>query len=175
MEKFKGLYHQNMSSIKASEGLTSILNQQRNPKLKDGLGYEEGSSIDHPSNTEPIKFVKSSNIDNSHSTKIKKENQPPRRNERKSTRTESVDQRDYRHKRNRPPQRRQTFSRYKVFIYGYCFFCSNFGHKAINCSLKFRYEPSSFSRNNYLPLQRLRQPSNKQSQTINHVMIGRRT
>jgi hypothetical protein len=39
MEKFKALYHQNLSSIKASEGLTSILNQQRNPKLKTGLGY----------------------------------------------------------------------------------------------------------------------------------------
>jgi hypothetical protein len=163
MEKFKGLYHQNLPSIKASEGLTSILNQQRNPKLKAGLGYEEGSSSDHPSNTEPIKFVKSSNIDNSHSAETKKENQPPRRNERKSTRTESVDQRDYQHERNRPPQRRQTFSRYKGFFYGYCFFCSNFGHKAINCSLRFRYEQSSFSRNNYLPLQRLRQPSNKQS------------
>jgi hypothetical protein len=175
MEKFKGLYHQNLPSIKASEGLTSILNQQRNPKLKAGLGYEEGSSSDHPSNTEPIKFVKSSNIDNSHSAETKKENQPPRRNERKSTRTESVDQRDYRHERNRPPQRRQTFSRYKGFFYGYCFFFSNFGHKAINCSLRFRYEQSSFSRNNYLPPQRLRQPSNKQSQTINHVMTGRRT
>jgi hypothetical protein len=50
MEKFKALYHQTLSSIKASEGLTSILNQQRNPKLKAGLGYEEGSSSDHPSN-----------------------------------------------------------------------------------------------------------------------------
>jgi hypothetical protein len=50
-EKFKGLYHQNLPSIKASEGLTSILSQQRNPKLKAGLGYEEGSSSDHPSNT----------------------------------------------------------------------------------------------------------------------------
>jgi hypothetical protein len=29
--------------------------------------------------------------------------------------------------------------------------------------------------NNYLPQQRLRHPSNKQSQTINHVMTGRRT
>jgi hypothetical protein len=67
MDKFKGLYHQNLPSIKASEGLTSILNQQRNSKLKVGLGYEEGSSSDHPSNTEPIKFVKSSNIDNNHS------------------------------------------------------------------------------------------------------------
>jgi hypothetical protein len=175
MEKFNGLYHQNMPSIKASEGLTSILNQQRNPKLKTGLGYEEGSSSDHPSNIEPIKFVKSSNINNNHSTETKKENQPPRRNERKSTRTEFVDQRDYRHERNRPPQRRQIFSRYKGFFYGYCFFCSNFGHKSINCSLRFRYEQSIFSRNNYLPLQRLRQPRNKQSQTINHVMTGRRT
>jgi hypothetical protein len=74
MEKFKGLYHQNLPSIKASKGLTSILNQQTNPNLKAGLGYEEGSSSDHPSNTEPIKFVKSSNIDNSHFTKTKKEN-----------------------------------------------------------------------------------------------------
>jgi hypothetical protein len=91
MEKFKASYHQNLPSIKASEELTFILNQQRNPKLKADLGYEEGSSSDHSSNTEPIKFVKTSNIDNSHSAKTKKENQPPRRNERKSTRTKSVD------------------------------------------------------------------------------------
>jgi hypothetical protein len=100
LEKFQALYHQNLSSMKELEGLTSILNQQRNPKLKSGLGYEEGSSSDHPSNIEPIKFVKSSNIDNRHSAETKKENQPPRRNERKSTRTESVDKRDYRHERN---------------------------------------------------------------------------
>jgi hypothetical protein len=86
MEKFKALYHQNLPSIKASEELTSILNQQRNPKLKVGLGYEEGSSSDHPSNTEPIKFFKSTIIDNNHFAETKKENQPSRRNERKSTR-----------------------------------------------------------------------------------------
>jgi hypothetical protein len=103
MEKFKGLYHQNLPSIKALEELTSILNQQKNSKLKAGLGYEEGSSSDHPSNTESIKFVKSSNIDNSHSAETKKENQPPRRNERKSPRTEFVDQKDYCHDRSRPP------------------------------------------------------------------------
>jgi hypothetical protein len=51
MEKFKGLYHQNLPSIKASKELTSILNQQRNSNLKAGLGYEEGSSSDHPRNT----------------------------------------------------------------------------------------------------------------------------
>jgi hypothetical protein len=78
MENFKGLYHQNLPSIKASEELTSILNQQRNSKLKVGLGYEEGSSSDHPSNTDSIKFVKTSNIDNSHPTETKKEDQPSR-------------------------------------------------------------------------------------------------
>jgi hypothetical protein len=94
MEKFRELYHQNLPSIKASEELTSILNQQRNSKLKAGLGYEEGSSSDHPSNIESIKFVKSSNIDNNHSAEKKKGNLPPRRNERKIPRTEFVDQKD---------------------------------------------------------------------------------
>jgi hypothetical protein len=42
MEKFQALYNQNLSSIKASEGLSTILNQQRNPNMKIGLGYEEG-------------------------------------------------------------------------------------------------------------------------------------
>jgi hypothetical protein len=50
LEKFQDLYHQNLTSIKASEGLASIMNQQRNPKLKIGLGYEEGSSSSQPSN-----------------------------------------------------------------------------------------------------------------------------
>jgi hypothetical protein len=170
MEKFKGLYHQNLPSIKASEELSSILNQQRNTKLKAGLGYEEGSSSDHPSNKESIKFVKSSNIDNSHSAETKKENQPARWNERKNPRTEFVDQKVY-----QPPQRRQFFPRYKNFFYGYCFFCSNFGHKAINCSLRFKFEQSRYSMNNYLPQQRLRQTNNKQSQFMNHAITGRRT
>jgi hypothetical protein len=156
MEKFKGLYQQNLPGIKASEELTSILNQQRNSKLKAGLGYEEGSSSNHPSNIESIKFVKPSNIDNSHSAKTKKENQPPRSDEIKIPITEFVDQKDYWHDRSRPLQRRQIFSRYKDFFYGYCFLCSNFGHKAINCSLIFRYEQSRYSMNNYLPQQILR-------------------
>jgi hypothetical protein len=44
LEKFQALYHQNLTSIKALEGLASILNRQRNSKLKTSLGYEEGSS-----------------------------------------------------------------------------------------------------------------------------------
>jgi hypothetical protein len=175
LEKFQALYHQNLSSIKASEGLATILNQQRNPKLKTGLGYEEGSSSGQPSNKESIKFVKSTTNDNNKPAETKEDNQPPRRSKEKGARTESVDQRNntpsaqgnHQHGRNRPAQRRQPFSRYKDFFYGYCFYCSNFGHKAVNCSLRFRHEQSRHPRNKYLPQQRMRQPSNKQPQIAN--------
>ena len=43
LEKFQALYHQNLSSIKSSEELNTILSKQRSPWLKTGLGYEEGS------------------------------------------------------------------------------------------------------------------------------------
>jgi hypothetical protein len=56
VEKFQALYNQNLSSIRALEGFSTILNQQRNPKLKIGLGYEEGSSSGKPRDEEPIKF-----------------------------------------------------------------------------------------------------------------------
>jgi hypothetical protein len=94
MEKFKALYLQNLPSIKASEGLSTILNQQRNTNLKIGLGYEEGSNSGQPSNKKPIKFFKSTFIDNNKYEEEKEDNQPPRKSERKSTRTESVEQRD---------------------------------------------------------------------------------
>jgi hypothetical protein len=94
MEKFKSLYLQNIPSIKALEGLAIILNQQRNPNLKTGLGYEEGSSSGHPSNKESIKFVKSTFIDNKKYGETKEDNHPPRKSERKSTRTEYVEQRN---------------------------------------------------------------------------------
>jgi hypothetical protein len=175
LEKFQALYHQNLSSIKASEGLATILNQQRNPKLKTGLGYEEGSSSGHPSNKDFIKFVKSTTNDDNKPAETKEDNQPPRRSKEKGARTESVEQGNntlpaqgnHQHGRNRFSQRRQPFSRYKEFFYGYCFYCSNFGHKAVNCSLRLRHEQLRFPRNKYLPQQRMIQPSNKSSQIAN--------
>jgi hypothetical protein len=118
--------------------------------LKTSLGYEEGSSSGQPSNKESIKFVKSTTIDNNKPAETKEDNQPPRRNEEKGTRTESVEQRNntpsaqgnHQHGRNRPDQIRQSFSRYKYFFYGYFFYYSNFGHKAVNCCLRFRHEKS---------------------------------
>jgi hypothetical protein len=175
LEKFQALYHQNLSSIKASEGLAIILNHQRNPKFKIGLGYEEGSSSGHPSNKEPIKFVKSTTSDNIKPAETKEDNQPPRRSKEKGTKTKSVEQinntpsaqGNHQHGRNRLGQRRQPFSRYKDFFYGYCFYCSNFGHKVVNCSLRFRHKKSRYPRNKYFPQQRMRQPSNKQPQIAN--------
>jgi septal ring factor EnvC (AmiA/AmiB activator) len=79
LEKFQALYHQNLSSIEALEGLATILNQQRNPKLKTSLGYEEGSSSGQPRNKESIKFVKSTTNDNNKPAETKEDNQLPRR------------------------------------------------------------------------------------------------
>jgi hypothetical protein len=90
MEKFQALYNQNLSSIKASEGLATILNQQRNPKLKIGLGYEEGSSSGKPGNEEPIKFVKSTTNDNNKFAETKEYNQLPRTSKEKGARIEYV-------------------------------------------------------------------------------------
>jgi hypothetical protein len=91
LEKFQALCHHNLTSIKASEGLAYILNQQSNSKLKIGLGYEEGSSSGHPRNKESIKFVKSTTIDNNKLAETKEENQSPRRSEGKDTRNEYVE------------------------------------------------------------------------------------
>jgi hypothetical protein len=74
LENFQALYHHNLSSIKASEGLSTILNQQRNPKLKTGLGYEEGSSSGQPRNKESIMFVKSTTNDNNEPIETKEGN-----------------------------------------------------------------------------------------------------
>jgi hypothetical protein len=79
LEKFQALYHQNLSNIKASQGLAITLNQQRNPKFKTGLGYEEGSSIGQPSSKDSINFVKSTTNDNNRPAETKEDNQPPRR------------------------------------------------------------------------------------------------
>jgi hypothetical protein len=163
MEKFQALYNQNLSSIKASEGLTTILNQQMNPKLKTGLGYEEGSSSGKPRIEESIKFVKSTTNDDNKLAETKEDNQPPKTSKGKGAKIESEEQRNnaafaercHQQERNRFAQRRQPLSRYKEFFYGYCFYCSNFGQKAVNCSLGPRNEQLRFQTNKYFPQQRM--------------------
>jgi hypothetical protein len=119
MEKFQVLCNQNLSSIKALEGLATISNQQRNPKLKTCLGFEEGSSSGKPRNEEPINFVKCTTNNNNKPAGTKEDNQSPRTSKEKDARTESVEQRsnalttERRHHpgRNRFAQRRQPFPR----------------------------------------------------------------
>jgi hypothetical protein len=143
--------------------------------MKTGLGYEEGSSSGKSRNEEPIKFFKSTTNDNKKPLGTKEDNQPPRTSKEKGARTESVEQRNnalptqrhHQHERNRFAQRRRPFSRYKEFFYGYCFYYSNFGHKAVNCSLRLRHEQLRFPRNKYLPQQRMIQQSNKPSHIAN--------
>jgi hypothetical protein len=94
MEKFQASYNQNLSSKKASEGLATILNQQRNPKMKTSLGYEEGSSSGKTGNQEPIKFVKSTTNENNKPVETKEENQQPRTSKENGARTESVERRN---------------------------------------------------------------------------------
>ena len=48
LEKYQSLYHQNISSIKASEDLNNILNRQRAPQIKFGLGYDQGGNNSNP-------------------------------------------------------------------------------------------------------------------------------
>ena len=40
LEKFQSLYHQNLSSIKASKEINNVLSKQRYPLNKTGIGYE---------------------------------------------------------------------------------------------------------------------------------------
>jgi hypothetical protein len=58
MEKFKGLYLQNIPSIKASTELNAILSKQRSPLLKTGLGYVSGSSNKKPKRKDSVKMIK---------------------------------------------------------------------------------------------------------------------
>jgi hypothetical protein len=168
MEKFKTLYHQNLSSIKASEGLATIMNQQMNPKLKTSLGYEEGSSSDQPSNKESIKFVKSTIIDNHKSTETKEANQPPRRSEGKSTR---IDKKQRYQKMEQQMLRRRPSFKHQNFFHGYCFYCSNFVHKIANCQIKFRDMQLGRSRNKQSLQHRTKQPMSRQCCT-NHFDIS---
>jgi hypothetical protein len=64
------------------------------------------------------------------------------------------------------PRRRPSF-RYQNFFHGYCFHCSNFGHKIANCQIKFRNMQLRRSRNKQSLQHRTKQPMSRQCCT-NH-------
>ena len=57
LEKYQALYHQNISSIKDSEELNNILNRQRAPQIKFGLGYGQGGNSSNPESKESSKVI----------------------------------------------------------------------------------------------------------------------
>jgi hypothetical protein len=64
-------------------------------------------------------------------------------------------------------QRRRPSFRYQNFFHGYCFYCSNFGHKIANCQIKFRDMQLRSSRNKQYLQHRTKKPMSRQHST-NH-------
>ena len=58
LEKYQAWYNQNISSIKASEELNNILNRQRTPQNKFGLGYGQGASSSNSEGKESSNVIK---------------------------------------------------------------------------------------------------------------------
>jgi transposase InsO family protein len=159
MEKFKALYLQNLPSIKASTELNDILSKQRSPLLKTGLGYVSGSSNKQPESKEPVKMIKfqvsrQSDHVNTLPPTTNKDKMIPDKKQR------------YQKMEQQMPRRRPSF-RYQNFFHGYCFYCSNFGHKIANCQIKFRDMQLRRSRNKQSLQHRTKQPMSRQSCT-NH-------
>jgi hypothetical protein len=130
LEKFQALYHQNLSSIKASEELNNILSKQRSSLIKTGLGYESGSSSSQSEKKESTKMIKfqvsrQSDYDHTLQTKVNKDEL-------------NSEQEQSQQKLKQPISRGRSIFRYQNLFYGYCYYCSNFGHKAANCGIKFR-------------------------------------
>jgi len=159
MEKFKALYLQNIPSIKALAELNYILNKQRSPLLKIGLGYVSGSRIKQTESKEPVKMIKfqisrQSDHVSTLSPKYNKDKMIPDQEQR------------YQNMEQQIPRKKQFF-KYQNFFHGYYFYYSNFGHKIANCQIKFRDMQLRRSRNKQYLQHRTKQPMSRQCST-NH-------
>jgi hypothetical protein len=105
------------------------MSKQRYPLLKTGLGYVSGSSIKQPESKDPVKMIKfqvSRQLD--HVSTL-----PPEANKDKMI---SNEKQRYQNMEKQMPRRMPSF-RYQNLFHGYCFYCSNFGHKIANYQIKF--------------------------------------
>jgi hypothetical protein len=112
-----------MKFEKSTTVLDEILNYQRSPLIKIGLGYdnnqntleedESSKSIEEKDeiNTNVLKIPNCSEDNN-----MERKYNQPRSNMNKLRRV--------------VPPRRQFTTRYQIFFFGYCFSCNNFGHKS---------------------------------------------
>lgn len=148
LEKFQALYHQNLSSIKASEELSNILNKQRSPLIKSGLGYEQGSSNSSSENKGITRVINFQSSKQSEFTKsaISNKAETSKNNLKAREHEEGIQNKVTR----QYTPRRQTRYMYQNFFNGYCYCCSNFGHKAANCKFNFRNRHQRISSNNQL-------------------------
>ena len=159
METFKALYLQNIPITKASAELNDILRKQISPLLKNGLGYVSGSRNKQTESKERAKMIKfqvSRQLD--HVSTL-----PPKANKDKMIPDKKQ---RYQKMEQQMPRRRPSF-RYQNLFHGYCFYCSNFGHKIASCQIKFRDMQLRRSRNNKSLQHRTKQPMSRQSYT-NH-------
>jgi hypothetical protein len=125
--------------------------------LKTSLGYVNGSSSNYPENKEPIKMIKfqfnrQSDHESTLSPKTNKDKMIPDKKQRDQKMEQKI------------PRRRPSF-RYQIFFHGYCFYCSNFSHKIVNCQIKFRDMQLRRSRNKQSLQHRTKQPMNRQCST----------
>ena len=135
------------------------MRKKRYPLLKTGLGYVSGSSNKHLERKEVVKMVKfpvSRHLDHV-STFPPEANKDEMIPDKKQT---------YQKMEQRMPRRRPSF-KYQNFFHGYCFSCSNFGHKIANCQIKFRDIQVRRSRNKQSLQHKTKQPMNIQCNT-NH-------
>jgi hypothetical protein len=158
MEKFKTLYLQNLLSIKATAKLNDILRKHRYPLLKTDLGYVNGSS-----NKDPVKMIKfqvtrQTDHESTLSPKANKDKMIPDKKQRDQNMEQQM------------PRRRPSF-RYQNLFHGYCFYCSNFGHKIANCQIKFRDLQLRRSRNKQYLQHRTKQPMNRKRSTNNFNLL----
>jgi hypothetical protein len=139
--------------------LNDILSKQRYPLLKTGLGYVSGSSNKQSKSKELVNMIKFQvNRQLDHVSTL-----PPKDNKDKMI----PDKKQiYQKMEQQMPRRRPSF-RYQNFFHGYCFYCSNFGHKIANCQIKFRDMQLRRSRNKKTLQHRTKQPMSRQSCT-NH-------
>ena len=132
--------------VNSSKLLDKIINEQRDPSNKTGLGYSLGAGqkkmktyADALCNTF-VKEEKKTNVDlNSRRSLLSKEDETKPSTEQNSRMRSPLVKKAYQPRndyQNKPPH---------IFL-GYFYACSNFGHKAINCRA---YKKKKLTTRNY--------------------------
>ena len=137
MKKLKDQLTVSEKFKESTESLNKVLNLQRSPRDKIGLGYNNKgpSSIIHE-NVENVKCQHDASKDTPRKQKNHKEMKSSYHNsvhppKMKSFRRHAKEKSHYKQKNHR-------FSKHT--FYGYCHWCHKFGHKADDCRIKEEYQ-----------------------------------